>query len=834
MRGARANGIRVAAMVAVAVAIGAPIYTEERVLFDVALERKGFPDFDTDPVIDGPVGSVHLIGVDLLIRPSGFSDEGVQGWSLGLWHAGIDLVSTTIEGTVTADKSEGGLVDFGFVAYQVIDPARNDGKRGVVQGVILSQLRPVFLESDKPSVVARNVYRAQVEAEPVGAFLRYADGLKGRGQPVVNATTVRGDSQFPSLGYREISIGGDVPPEGGACADGIDNDRDTWTDCADPDCHDFAACGFELCDDGIDNDADQLVDCRDFDCGHSDSCREDCDDGLDNDRDGAVDCDDSECFPVSPCRIPEDCDDGIDNDRDGSVDCQDRECQGIGDCPGPEICGDNIDNDLDGLLDCADFQCIGILPCLGLEICGDGIDNNGDQKADCDDPQCIRIGSCLGIEDCDDGADNDQDGKVDCDDPQCGGVPPCPQLEICADGMDNDGDGKTDCDDPQCAQIPPCPGPEVCNDRFDNDQDGLLDCDDPDCADPVVCAPREICDDGIDNDEDLRIDCDDRDCRTELVCPAPEICNDGIDNDHDGLTDCNDTGCESEPACGGASGFDLILVAASSRFAQGRSILDLDKAGDGKVAVTVYIVPFPGPQRDGVQGWSLSIAHDNSHLGFDPDSGAPTFDDTDAEKAFVGGFQKTEVARRFLGVGEEVDGFVSAVVLSFIQPVTLDPTRAQTVAHAVYRVLGGAAEASWKSTLIRFLDGLRGSGQPISNLLTALGQSLEPVHLVPLEVRLGTLAGAFVRGDANVDHKVDIGDAVWCINELVRRGPRSVCPRAADVNADGLYDLSDVMYLISWEFLSGPGIPPPFPVCDAAVGPSELDCPEDAVSYCRN
>ncbi len=65
----------------------------------------------------------------------------------------------------------------------------------------------------------------------------------------------------------------------------------------------------------------------------------------------------------------------------------------------------------------------------------------------------------------------------------------CHMLEtICNDGIDNDGNGLTDCADPNCVGET---GPEgvvceafetTCNDGFDNDGDGLVDCDDPNCA----------------------------------------------------------------------------------------------------------------------------------------------------------------------------------------------------------------------------------------------------------------------------------------------------------------------------------------------------------------
>lgn len=54
-----------------------------------------------------------------------------------------------------------------------------------------------------------------------------------------------------------------------ACADGIDNDGDGHSDCADSDCSTNAACiqgGGEICGNSLDDDADGLPDCADLDC----------------------------------------------------------------------------------------------------------------------------------------------------------------------------------------------------------------------------------------------------------------------------------------------------------------------------------------------------------------------------------------------------------------------------------------------------------------------------------------------------------------------------------------------------------------------------------------
>ena len=80
--------------------------------------------------------------------------------------------------------------------------------------------------------------------------------------------------------------------------------------------------------------------------------------------------------------------------------------------------------------------------------------------------------------------------------------------------------------------------------------------------------------------------------------------------------------------------------------------------------------------------------------------------------------------------------------------------------------------------------------------------------------------------------KVNLADAIWCVNELIRRGPRGACRLSADVNADGYFDLSDPVYLVLWQFLGWPMKPAPHPACGVAVGSPALACPDGAIRYC--
>ncbi|MGQ9589315.1 MAG: dockerin type I repeat-containing protein [Planctomycetota bacterium] len=82
----------------------------------------------------------------------------------------------------------------------------------------------------------------------------------------------------------------------------------------------------------------------------------------------------------------------------------------------------------------------------------------------------------------------------------------------------------------------------------------------------------------------------------------------------------------------------------------------------------------------------------------------------------------------------------------------------------------------------------------------------------------GAFAGecTFVRGDiANVgegaERVVDLNDAVDILAYLLVARSVPECEAAADVNDNGLVELSDYTYLVNFLFAGGPAPPPPFP-----------------------
>jgi hypothetical protein len=208
-----------------------------------------------------------------------------------------------------------------------------------------------------------------------------------------------------------------------------------------------------------------------------------------------------------------------------------------------ENCFNGIDDDGDGDVDCDDSDCGADPYCLDEE-CGNNLDDDGDGYVDCDDTECWGDASCAG-EDCENGVDDDGDFDIDCADSECFGYPTC-NTEECRDGIDNDGDGLTDCDDPDCFGDSDCID-EICGNGLDDDGDGLFDCDDDECFPEPDCV-QEDCTNGIDDDADGAIDCADPECGGTPSCTT-EQCTNGVDDDGDGDVDCDDEECDANAAC---------------------------------------------------------------------------------------------------------------------------------------------------------------------------------------------------------------------------------------------------------------------------------------------
>ena len=82
----------------------------------------------------------------------------------------------------------------------------------------------------------------------------------------------------------------------------------------------------------------------------------------------------------------------------------------------------------------------------------------------------------------------------------------------------------------------------------------------------------------------------------------------------------------------------------------------------------------------------------------------------------------------------------------------------------------------------------------------------------------------FVRGDANGNGRVDIGDPVYTLTVLFLKGPTPGCWDAVDSNDDGIIGIADPFHMLRYLFSFGPRPPAPFGVCGPDPTRDSLDC----------
>jgi hypothetical protein len=210
-----------------------------------------------------------------------------------------------------------------------------------------------------------------------------------------------------------------------------------------------------------------------------------------------------------------------------------------------------------------------------------------------------------------------------------------------------------------------------------------------------------------------------------------------------------------------------------------------------------------------------------------------TIEGTDAGRLFQRGFDAT----RFENImdcasdprcpePQPGSGFISAVVLSFLQPVDF-PVGTNSLARATYRLEPAAGELGEATGVIELTEELANrNAPPVAINFTVAGRSTRPKALVDGKVLVSALGEAFHRGDPDADGRLSVADSVALLLFLFLSGPAPGCLDAGDFDDDGRIDTSDPVLILRWLFLEGSAPAPPGP----PSGPCDLDPPGSSPS----
>jgi hypothetical protein len=246
--------------------------------------------------------------------------------------------------------------------------------------------------------------------------------------------------------------------------------------------------------------------------------------------------------------------------------------------------------------------------------------------------------------------------------------------------------------------------------------------------------------------------------------------------------------------------------------------IDSDKAVSVSVAqgqtgeATVHAAIVSNGIDGGVQGWSLSARVTGGNITAADLNGTVGADAADGGIRMVG-FEKTEVVDPDRNGGGT--GAVSAVVLSFTMPITLDGTGTAGILN-ISVASSDPVEDDSQVVRIEWEDGLVGAGQPVANVATVAGATADFCTCQKLNIEFIEVEdprNSFIRGDVNSDGKMDIADPINVVNYLFRQGPAPACADSADANDDANIDVTDVMLMINHQFRAGAAPAAPFPGC---------------------
>jgi hypothetical protein len=97
--------------------------------------------------------------------------------------------------------------------------------------------------------------------------------------------------------------------------------------------------------------------------------------------------------------------------------------------------------------------------------------------------------------------------------------------------------------------------------------------------------------------------------------------------------------------------------------------------------------------------------------------------------------------------------------------------------------------------------------------------------LTTCDIDVTSVGLTFLRGDANEDLLINLGDVISILSYLFASGQAPDCVDALDINDSGGVNIADAINELSYLFSGGPPPAPPFPDVGLDPTPDSLPCP---------
>lgn len=208
------------------------------------------------------------------------------------------------------------------------------------------------------------------------------------------------------------------------------------------------------------------------------------------------------------------------------------------------------------------------------------------------------------------------------------------------------------------------------------------------------------------------------------------------------------------------------------------------------VTVKLYSEEIP------VQGWSFALCHTAQAAEVIEMRAAPELEEIVRGEPPEFVLNDTAPADPFVAVRQAV------IFGSGLDPITLGPfPEGLPVLGIRYRVL--------QEDNLKFCDSVGNIG--FDNHVMVDGIGYIPQTRLGAKLVRGALGSRFLRGDADLDGRLNMTDAVVILMTLFLGRAPLPCLDAADANDVGRVDISDPIFILRYLFLGGPEPPSPYP-----------------------